>query len=92
MFVRFRKDGDSYRYDNITHKLKKVFNDRDVPPSVRDLIPIICDKDGIVWVPGLKVRQGLENKNSEFIIALLVKEPISTDTQIFTLGKLNAKK
>ena len=92
VFVRFRENGDSYRYGNITHKLKKVFNDRDIPPSARDLIPIICDSNGIVWVPGLGVRDDLLDKNSEYIIAICTKEPNSTDTQIFALHKLNAQK
>ena len=83
MFLRFRKNGDSYKYGNITHKLKKVFNDRDIPPSARDFIPIICDSNGIVWVPGLSVRDGLLDKKSEYIIALGIKEPNSTDAQIF---------
>ena len=91
VFVRFRKNGDSYRYGNITHKLKKVFNDKNVPPSVRDLIPIIANRDGIVWIPGLSVCDGLFDKDSEYIIALCIREPNSTDAQIYTINKLNAK-
>ena len=44
----------------MTRKLKKVFNDLDIPPSIRGRIPIICDAKGIVWVPGLGVRQDTE--------------------------------
>ncbi|MBR2931044.1 MAG: tRNA lysidine(34) synthetase TilS [Clostridia bacterium] len=58
--VRFRKDGDAYYYGGMTRKLKKVFNDLDIPPSIRGRIPIICDAKGIVWVPGLGVRQDTE--------------------------------
>jgi tRNA(Ile)-lysidine synthase len=61
--LRFRRDGDSYRYGNMTHKLKKVFNDREILPSRRGRIPVICDKDGIVFVPGLPVRDGAGDKN-----------------------------
>lgn len=56
LYVRFRKPGDAYYYGGMTHRLKKVFNDRDIPPSLRDRIPVICDDNGIVWVPGLGVR------------------------------------
>ena len=55
--LRFKRDGDSYRYGGHTHKLKKVFNDRNIPSSERSLIPIICDESGILWVPGLPVRE-----------------------------------
>lgn len=56
--LRFKRDGDSYRYGGITHKLKKVFNDRGIPPFLRQSVPIICDKEGILWVPGLSLRDG----------------------------------
>ena len=56
LYVRFKRDGDSYHYGGMTHKLKKVFNDLDILPSHRDRIPVICDEGGIVWVPGLGVR------------------------------------
>lgn len=91
-FFRFRKEADAYRYGNMTHKLKKVFNDREIPASVRDLIPIICDEGGIAWVPGLSVRDGLGDARSEYIIAVCLREPNSTDTQIFIPNKSNVKK
>ena len=56
LYVRFKRDGDAYHYGGMTHKLKKVFNDLDIPPSHRGLIPVVCDDNGIVWVPGLGVR------------------------------------
>lgn len=65
IFLRFKNDGDSYRYSGITHKLKKVFNDRNIPPRERDFIPIIADEEGILWVPGLSVRDGAAEKNTE---------------------------
>jgi tRNA(Ile)-lysidine synthase len=67
LFVRTRLPGDSYRYGGITHKLKKVFNDRNIPSDERDTIPIICDDDGIVWVPGLGVRDDGGNGDGPFV-------------------------
>ncbi len=54
--VRSKKDGDSYRYGGMTRKLKKLFNDKSIPPSRRPDVPVFCDKEGIVWVPGFNVR------------------------------------
>ena len=58
LYLRFRRDGDCYKYGGITHKLKKVFNDREIPSFIRGRIPIICDNLGILWVPGLSARDG----------------------------------
>ncbi len=60
LYLRFKRDGDAYKYGGITHKLKKVFNDRSIPPSVRNRIPVICDNEGILWVPGLPLRDGVK--------------------------------
>ena len=56
LFLRPKIDGDSVFYGGITHKLKKLFNDRKIPPSLRAAIPILCDDRGVVWVPGFGVR------------------------------------
>ncbi|MBR2343374.1 MAG: tRNA lysidine(34) synthetase TilS [Clostridia bacterium] len=60
--VRFKRDGDAYRYGNMTHKLKKVFNDKGIHPSKRDRVPVFEDRDGIVYVPGLPLRDGAVGK------------------------------
>ncbi len=56
LYIRSKNDGDAYFYGGITHKLKKLFNDRKIPVAARADIPVLCDRDGIVWVPGFGVR------------------------------------
>ena len=56
LFIRYRREGDSYYYGGMTHKLKKLFNDKKIPISERDKLPILCDQKGILWVPGFGVR------------------------------------
>ena len=56
LYLRPKKDGDTIKYGNITHKLKKLFNDRKIPPTLRPFIPVICDDKGVVCVPGFGVR------------------------------------
>ncbi len=56
--VRSKSDGDSYRFGGITRKLKKLFNDKSIPPSRRKDVPVLCDGEGIVWIPGFDVRDG----------------------------------
>ncbi len=73
LFVREKRDGDSYTYGGITRKLKKLFNDRSIPPSKRPLVPIICDDLGILWVSGFGVRDGGSKKPSNPLYIAVVK-------------------
>ncbi len=52
LFVRSRADGDSWVYGGMTRKLKKLCNDRGLGKTERDSLPVVCDDDGILWVPG----------------------------------------
>ena len=58
IFVRTRNDGDKYRFGGMTHKVKRLFSDKKIPQSERDRIPIICDDDGILYIPGFPLREG----------------------------------
>ena len=51
LYVRARTTGDSYVVRKINRNVKKCFINKKVPASIRDMIPIICDDDGIVFVP-----------------------------------------
>ena len=75
LFVREKRDGDAYRYGGMTHKLKKIFNDRGISPARRFEIPVICDDYGILWVPGFSVRDGgsIEKCDKKFYVALADK-------------------
>ena len=76
LFIRSKQDGDSYRFGKMNRKLKKLFNDKKISPSDRKLIPIFCDKNGILWVPGFPVRDGTTN-GEEFYITIF--DPISNE-------------
>ena len=65
LFVRCRRDGDTIKFGGMTRKLKKLYNDRDIPSFLRDFIPIISDSKGIAWVPGLPVREEIGLNSSE---------------------------
>lgn len=67
LFVRSKNDGDSYFYGGMTHKLKKLFNDKKIPPSYRERVPIFYDGDGIVWVPGFGVRSTLKTSKKLYV-------------------------
>ena len=56
MYVRSKKEGDSYRFGGVTHKLKKLFSDAKIMPEHRAHVPVLCDAEGILWVPSFGVR------------------------------------
>ncbi len=58
LYVRERREGDSYSYGGMTHKVKKLFCDKGVPKRERYRLPIICDSRGILWIPGFSRRGG----------------------------------
>lgn len=87
--LRFKTNGDSYKYSGITHKLKKVFNDRDIPPIERPFIPLVTDPVGIVVVPGMSVRDGAKSDiNTQNIpITFAYKSCASGETELFSALK-----
>lgn len=56
VFVRQRLPGDTLFLGGHTRKLKKMICDYGIPESRRDRLPVICDDDGVLLVPGLPVR------------------------------------
>ena len=86
LFLRFRADGDSYKYHGMTHKLKKVFNDRNIPPSERDLIPVVCDSNGILVVPGMSVRDEAKSDTSinNTPITFAFGNPQNSEIEVFS--------
>ena len=86
LILRFKKDGDLYRYSGVTHKLKKVFNDRNILPIERNLIPILCDSRGIVFVPGLSERDEAKSdiSSKNISVTFVYTAPKENETELYT--------
>ncbi len=82
LYVRERREGDSYSYGGMTHKLKKLFCDRAIPKRERYLLPIICDERGILWVPGFSQR-GTGKKGASKKLHIAVVPNIKTQERHF---------
>ena len=54
--IRSRQSGDAIRLPGGTKSLKKLFIDRKIPATQRDLVPVICDDLGILAVGGIGVN------------------------------------
>ena len=64
-YVRRRVDGDTYKFGGMTRKVKKLFSEKKIPVNERESGPVVCDRDGIVWIPGFPLRDGASG-NSEY--------------------------
>ncbi len=78
LYLRPRKDGDTIFYGGMTHKIKKLFSDRKIPQTLRDKIPVLCDQNGIIWVPGFGVRDDRASKKNytKLFAALCIKDTL----------------
>lgn len=65
--VRNRRDGDSIRYGNMTHSVKKLLSEKKIPSSSRPDYPVIYDKDGIIFVPPYAVRDGIRGDEQIYL-------------------------
>ncbi len=87
LYVRSKNDGDAYRYSGMTRKLKKLFNDRDVPPSCRSRVPVFFGNDRIVWVPGFGIGESTCEK--EIFVYILTDTSRNNKQAQFYIPKNN---
>jgi len=64
--VRNRKPGDRFVPLGMDgkKKLKNFFIDEKVPREERDYVPIVCDRQGIIWVVGYRIDDRYKINNS----------------------------
>ncbi|MBR4880958.1 MAG: tRNA lysidine(34) synthetase TilS [Clostridia bacterium] len=72
LHIRSRREGDSYRYGGMTHSLKKLFNSRKIPVEQRSHIPLVCDEEGIIWIPGFMPADRVKNDNKQNNVIYIV--------------------
>ncbi len=72
LFVRSRKEGDKVCVRKINRSIKKCFIDKKIPSEFRDIIPIICDEKGIIYVPYVGVADRVYPKKGEEYFSVCV--------------------
>lgn len=73
LYVRNRRFGDSFLPNGLngTKKLKDFFSDLKIPTYERDRIPILTNKNDIIWVMGFRTsKKFLKDKNTKEVIIL----------------------
>ena len=64
LYLREREEGDAYRYGGMTRKVKKLFSDRKLSEYERKRRLLLCDDEGILWIPGFPLREAKEKKTN----------------------------
>ncbi len=60
LFIRNRTPGDKLVQGGMSKLTKKLYCEAKVPLDIRNLLPVFCDGEGIVWIPYLEARDGCE--------------------------------
>lgn len=61
--VRNRRTGDKITVNNINKSVKKLFIDKKIPKEYRNIIPIIFDDEGIIYIPFVAVADRAKYRN-----------------------------
>ncbi|MBQ8397273.1 MAG: tRNA lysidine(34) synthetase TilS [Clostridia bacterium] len=74
---RTRRPGDVLVLRGHHRSVKKLLQESRLPPADRARLPILCDDHGIVWLPGVALRDGADNGRA-LVAAALEKERIES--------------
>ena len=72
MYVRSKRDGDTVKSGGMTKLLKRILTDKHIPLHKRGKLPVICDQNGILTVPGIVARDGAFNKKGDMTINIFI--------------------
>jgi tRNA(Ile)-lysidine synthase len=62
LFFRARWESDTLLRQGKKQRLGRLFSEAGVPPMLRDSLPILCDGEGILWVPFVGLREGVRSE------------------------------
>lgn len=60
LYWRPRKEGDRILMGGIHRSVRKLYREAGFSLALRASLPILCDAEGIVWIPFIGVRDGVE--------------------------------
>ena len=63
LIVTTKRDGDRIQRDKVSKKLSRLFIDEKIPKELRDKLPVIRNKDGVLGVLGINTKV---NKNKKY--------------------------
>lgn len=73
LYVRFRQTGDKIKSSGYTKKLKELFIHKKISAEIRALLPLVCDSEDILYVPGVALADKCINDNKNTRITIYLK-------------------
>ncbi len=70
LFCRPRLPGDRIRRGGISKDVRKLMSEQKIPLKTRETLPVVCDGEGVLWIPGVALRDGAKAENNEKSITL----------------------
>ncbi len=74
LYLRVREEGDRYVAGGMTRNIKKMLCDAKIPLEKRAALPILCDNQGIVYVPYLYVADRAQPQSDEICYRIEITE------------------
>ncbi len=59
LFWRGRREGDRILLRSHHRSLRRLYREAEIPSALRDVMPLLCDKEGILWAPSVGLRDGV---------------------------------
>jgi tRNA(Ile)-lysidine synthase len=60
--------GDTVRCRGMTRKVRKLLWETGLPLCERYLLPLVCDNAGVLWIPGVALRDGAQTKEGGLLL------------------------
>lgn len=63
MYWRPRRDGDRILMGGMHREVRRLYREAGLSMDVRARLPLLCDEEGIVWIPYVGARDGAEERD-----------------------------
>lgn len=74
LFAKNRRPGDKIRCNGMSKDVRKLFSAAHLSLEMRKNYPIVCDDDGVLWLPGIAHRDWPTSQCAEKYIELTLKK------------------
>jgi tRNA(Ile)-lysidine synthase len=71
-FLRPIREGDVVLQGGMHKRIRKLYGQHGVPLALRARLPLLCDLDGVIAVPGICMRDGSKAKNAEKTLCIRI--------------------
>lgn len=87
LFARQRQPGDLLFRGGMNRRVKKLLCDAGLTQEERDRLPVICDGEGILYLPGFGQRDGTapHGDETDLVLSVLEKSELPFSTSYHTI-------